>query len=961
MSTPPPDDQTHRLARLGDAMDAFLAWQGSGGQEPEAFLAAHEPLRDLLAPMLSDAAAAPDEASAPVVCAPGQWFGDYRLIREVGRGGMGVVWEAEQGSLRRRVALKILHEHLTWSPTAIERFRREAAVVAGLQHSAIVPIHDVGEWRGRHWFTMAFVEGRPLSELLDARRLGVRADCSRAAEAAELIARVADALQHAHEHGLVHRDVKPHNILVGSDGAVRLVDFGLAKNRDAVFESATGEFVGTPHYCSPEQARGEEVGPPGDVFSLGIVLYELLAGRRPFVGDSARLVLRQIELGLFEPLDRIARHAPRDLRVICGKSMELAPGDRYASAGAMAADLRRFLRIEPILARPPGPLLRVGKWMRRHPLRVAVWVLGILVGIGAPSAWALHQQRTAAILRVEGQRLDEAERLAFDGLERTVALLLEQLDRQPGFDGRKQANIDAVVRTCEAFVAARADEPARQVRAARVFYELADIERRLGHAEAGLRLCERALAVVASCDSGDGAVAELRARALRRQLALRQHLDPSGGAEEFERAIGAWEPLADAPDARTEIVVELADTLLVRARALAMQPRRRVEAERLLLRAAAWLTPAHRQASRSAELMGLRLDNALGHVRLWTGRHQEALATLQAVQVRLAARPLDQVQGVENALALAAIGEAQQKLGRATEAEAALQAAIDVLQAAVVEFPGLATVQRALLNTRVRLATVQLAQRKVEAAETLLRAAAASVPATPPAVGPATWMDRTMLADLHIQLASCILLRCANGGDCNEARQLLHSGCALLEELIREQPEQLDLQVDLGGAWNNLAAMCNEHGDPHEAAQFAERAIACQQGVLAEAPETRRARLFLGMHHGQLALALAAIGQPAAATTAAREATRLATRHAPTLRLAAEAATRAANAVAADGSLPAAEREQASDACAGVAVAALARIGEVNRAEASRLLRDERFAALRGRADFAALLQQVQR
>jgi serine/threonine protein kinase len=333
------NDREQRLLRLGQAMDAFLRFRrGDAGADRERFLRDHENLRDLLVPMfdddgdadVTDAAAGDTDPQQAFQPAPGRQLGDYRLVREIGRGGMGVVWEAEQISLRRRVALKLLPEHLSQSPQSIERFRREAAAASRLRHPGLVPIHEVGEWHGVHFFSMEFVEGRTLHVVMQQERFGVRADCSRTAEAAEVTARLADALHHAHEHGLVHRDVKPHNVMVGHDGSVRLLDFGLAKDLDARTQSGGAEFFGTPHYCSPEQITGQTtIGPAADVFSLGIVLYELLARRRPFDGESSRIVLRRIETGEFPSLRSVAPSVPRDLQTICHKALEPRPQDRY--------------------------------------------------------------------------------------------------------------------------------------------------------------------------------------------------------------------------------------------------------------------------------------------------------------------------------------------------------------------------------------------------------------------------------------------------------------------------------------------------------------------------------------------------------------------------------------------------------------------------------------------------------
>ncbi len=960
-----------RLARLGDAMDAFLRFQASGERADRAqFLAQHDDLRDLLEPMLDDAATdlfdevelEPTRAE-DLVIGPDLCVGDYRIVREVGRGGMGTVYEARQISLDRRVALKLLHSHLAFAPRSIERFRQEAAAAARLTHPGIVPIIEVGEWRGRHFFSMEFVDGRPLHEVMLHERLGVRSDCSRAAECAELVARVADALQHAHDGGLVHRDVKPHNVMIGADGQVRLLDFGLAKNLASEAHSVSGEFLGTPHYCSPEQINGQtKVGPRSDVFSLGIVLYELLARQRPFDGESARVVMQRIEAGQFEALRRVAPTTPRDLQTICHKALELQPSDRYASAGEFAADLRRFLRIEPIHAAPPNAIVCSIKWVRRHRLRVALWTTATLLVVGAPTAYALHEHNTALLVQHERAMLDQAEDVAFRGIEQTLSLLGEQLDRQPGPGSRHEPRIEAVVRLCENFLDLRAAEPTRRIRVAQAFYVTSGIYLQLDDAATALAVCDRARVIlgVQADRSETGPGAELEGRLLRRELHIRQRLQPHESDEQFERAIAHWRRLVEPSDARLELVVEYAETLLVRARALADQSKRRLEAERLLRRVLAVLPPERRQSHVRAQVTALRANTALGYVLLWTGRSSQALTVLTETVASIEALPADPVLAVEQTLATAGIGDAQQRLGKHTEAESALRTAIASATKFVAEFPGSLPLRRALLRSQVRLGTQLLSQRKVDDAEQILRQAATGF--GDEVVGRGTngsWMDRELRADLDLQLANCILIRCNGTGDCSEAESLLHAACALLEALSQEQPEQFEFQIELGASLNNLAALANQRTESRTAIDFAQRAIAQQEIALAIAPENRRARMFLGMHFGQLALGLANSGDFDGAVQAAKAAAEHAPRHTATLRMAAEVATRAAAATAADLSLDPALRTRSVEERARLAVAALEQIAKTSKAEARRWLGEPRFEFLSERADFKHLAREV--
>jgi len=351
---------------------------------------------------------------------------DFRILREIGHGGMGVVYEAEQLSLGRRVALKVLPDHITRRKTAVERFHREAAIAAKLEHPGIVEIHTVGSTDGTHYFAMEFVEGAPLSRVIRRSRAegldslsgqtvgrAVSSECHRPKEDAadepeapvaatgpatawtrnyiatvvDLVAQVAEAIDHAHRAGVIHRDVKPANILVREDGVAKLTDFGLARQEALPSITGTGEFAGTPHYTSPEQAEPGKrtVDARTDVFSLGATLYELITLCRPFEGETVQEVLGRILDQ--EPKDprKLNPHVAPDLAAVVLKALEKNPEHRFASAAAFAADLRAFLEYRTVTARRAGHIRRTARWLRRHPVRatlLAALVTFLLVGIG---------------------------------------------------------------------------------------------------------------------------------------------------------------------------------------------------------------------------------------------------------------------------------------------------------------------------------------------------------------------------------------------------------------------------------------------------------------------------------------------------------------------------------------------------------------------------------------------------
>jgi len=318
-------------------------------------------------------------------------FGDYELLEEIGRGAQGVVYRAHQKSLNRTVALKLIGMGHWATEAHLKRFRREAAAAASLEHPGIVPIHEVGEREGTCYFSMGFIEGDQLDEVVRREPIPVR-------RAAELIAKVARTVHYAHEHRILHRDIKPGNILLDRQGEPHLTDFGLARLVETESTvTRTMEVLGTPSYMAPEQAVGHDaaITSATDVYGLGAVLYQLLTGHPPFAGgttfETVRLVLdtepRQPRL-LNPKIDR-------DLNTICLKCLDKDPQRRYASALALAEDLERWLKHEPIRARRTGLFTRGRKWLRRNPsiAVMAAMLLVLAVPLGV-MIWKTESERS---------------------------------------------------------------------------------------------------------------------------------------------------------------------------------------------------------------------------------------------------------------------------------------------------------------------------------------------------------------------------------------------------------------------------------------------------------------------------------------------------------------------------------------------------------------------------------------
>src|SRR5215472_8234331 len=352
-------------------------------------------------------------------------LGDYELLEEIGRGGQGVVFRARQKRLNRTVALKVISLGQWASKAHLKRFRREAEAAASLDHPCIVPIYEVDERDGSCYFSMKFVEGGQLDEVTRREPMPIR-------RAVELIAKVARTVHYAHEHGILHRDIKPGNILLDAKGEPHLTDFGLARLVESESSvTQTLDVLGTPSYMAPEQASGEHTAITRitDVYGLGAVLYQLLTGQPPFAGGATYETIKLL-------LDTEPRRPrlwnskiDRDLSTICLKCLEKDPKRRYSSALALAEDLERWLKHEPIKARRTGLITRGRKWIRRNPsfavmaamLVVLALPLGVMIWKGEtgqlPASNLAAPEKSIAVLPFENLSEEKASAYFADGMQ----------------------------------------------------------------------------------------------------------------------------------------------------------------------------------------------------------------------------------------------------------------------------------------------------------------------------------------------------------------------------------------------------------------------------------------------------------------------------------------------------------------------------------------------------------------
>ncbi len=571
--------------------------------------------------------AASGDAAAP----PGQGagcLGDFRIIREVGRGGMGVVYEAEQLSLRRRVALKVLPLAATLDAKQLQRFKNEAEAAAHLHHTSIVPVYAVGCERGVHYYAMQFIDGQTLAAMIAelrrraGREGGVPTGSSEPAGAlagemasgrwalrkqgaaegpstdpyppppgaagaaaaetrpqraavttervttepgyfrtvAQLGIQAAEALEHAHQLGVIHRDIKPGNLLVDGRGHLWVTDFGLAHCQSQAGLTMTGDLVGTLRYMSPEQALAQRVviDHRTDVYSLGATLYELLALEPAFPGTDRQELLRQIAFEEPRPPRRQNRAVPVELETIVTKAMQKFPADRYGTAQELADDLRRFVEDKPIRARRPTVVQHLRRWLRRHtPALVIGLVAAALLLLGAVAALVVSNRaidrarQEATCQRDDAQAQRQLARRAVDKMYTQVAE--KWLAQQPHLEPLQKEFLEEALRFYQGFAEERSTDPELRLEAGNAYSRVGAIQARLGESATAEEAMNRASAVLGQLVADFPREPRYRAALAGSQDALGRFLTGMNRLEEAEKQFRESLPL------RKQLVAEFPD------------------------------------------------------------------------------------------------------------------------------------------------------------------------------------------------------------------------------------------------------------------------------------------------------------------------------------------------------------------------------------------------------------------
>jgi eukaryotic-like serine/threonine-protein kinase len=522
--------------------------------------------------------------------AEGPTLGDFRIVRALGRGGMGVVYEAVQGSLDRRVALKVLPFGAAIDPRRLARFRVESQAAAQLNHPHIIPVYSVGAEAGVHYYAMQLIDGITLAELIaelgrmkegraapaEAGRVtatsSIRSSISTdspafSREAAKLGVQAALALDHAHENGVLHRDIKPSNLMIDGTGHLWVADFGLARFQTDASLTVSGDILGTLRYMSPEQALGNRgvVDQRTDVYSLGATLYELITLAPAFEGSNRQDLLRKIAQDEPRRPRALRPEVPLDLETIVLKAMAKDPASRYPTAGELALDLERFLDDQPIRARRPGAIERLTRLARKHmalvmavvPLLVLI-VAGLMLGIVlvlAKTSQILGQQVEIRNQKLKAEALQKSARRQRDVARRAVdemytLVAQDWISKQTNLQPLQRNFLQKALEYYREFASQKESDPGFRIAEGWAYYRLGDIQRRLGKVDLGEQGYRQAIEVLEALGKGKPPTPELLEPLAGSYAVLGEVLDETGRAEEsktvLERAIDLWRMLIDA-------------------------------------------------------------------------------------------------------------------------------------------------------------------------------------------------------------------------------------------------------------------------------------------------------------------------------------------------------------------------------------------------------------------------------
>lgn len=765
----------------------------------------------------------------------------YQILDVLGRGGMGVVYKARHTSLNRVVALKMVLAGSHAGETELSRFRIEAEAVARLQHPNIVQIYEVGEQDNQPYFSLEFVDGGSLAQKCNGQPQPTR-------QAAALVESLARAMDYAHQQGIVHRDLKPANILLTSKGMPKITDFGLAKRLESNDgETKSGAVLGTPSYIAPEQAAGKikEIGPCTDVYALGTILYELLTGRPPFRGETPLDTMLRVMTD--EPVapSLICNKVPRDLETICQKCLHKEPAKRYASARALAEDLRRFLTGESIQARPVGTVEKVWRWSKRRPLvagLMAALMMVMLFGIfgvtwqwrraenlrqtaEANAAEAIRQKAQAEQERVRAEENFRQARKVVDEFFTKVSE--EKLLQAPGLQPLRKELLDNALKYYQKFAKEHGDKPGLRANLAGTYQRVGLITREIG-------------------SNNEALAAHQKALELREQLAR-----------------------ATPNDAKAQ--QDLAETYLSLGylQADVGQP---AEAQRSLQKAQQILEPLILADPGNATLrheLGMSYDG-IGRMQRQAGQYAEALGSYERcrgfLEQALRMNPSSYERRSLAACCLS-IAYLHRVLGQPAEALRLNLEARDTLEVLVHDHPGNLQYQGDLAGAHNNIGMLQHATGKTaEALQSFDKARA-------------IYEELARANPTVIQFQQHLVASLSNVGnlyrDLNRSAEALRchqQARDIMEKLVRANPSVVSLQHDLARVLNNLGNYYFKSGQASLALENWQQSRGLWERFIQANPTNHAARGELGQMIHNLARVFEQLGKREEAVTAYQQA-----------------------------------------------------------------------------------------
>jgi tetratricopeptide (TPR) repeat protein len=841
----------------------------------------------------------------------------YEILGELGRGAMGVVYRARQIGLNRLVALKMILAGAYAGAAEVARFRAEAEAQARLQHPHIVQIYEIGDSDGRPYFALELVEGGSLAQKLTGTPQPAR-------WAAALVVTLARAVHVAHECGLVHRDLKPANILLAADGTPKISDFGLAKQlQGEAGQSASGAIVGTPTYMAPEQAAGHSklIGPPADVYALGVILYELLTGRPPFLAATPLDTLLQVRFQEPVPLRRLQPKVSRDLETLCLKCLQKAPGQRYATALALAQDLRRWLQGEPIQARPVGQGERLWRWCRRNPVVASLSTAAaflLVAGTGISSYFAVQANQRAQEALLEKGRTVQAYRKTLKALDLLSPQMMDEwLGKQKQLSPEHKKFLEQALASYQELAHDTGPDEATRVGVAVAHGRIGHIWHTLGQAAEAEAAYRHAKKLLQGLTADFPTVPEYQRDLAISHTNLAVLLQETGRAQEAENAYRDALKLYPQLIADFPTVSEYRQQLAItdhRLGILLADTGRAADAERVFRDA---LSLRQQLAAVSPNLPAYRQELAESHNDL---------------------------------------GKLLWAAGKKPDAESAFRNALELVQQLVAEYPTVAEHRRALAMSHNNLGALRQATGRAQEAERAFREAVkqyerlvADFPTVP--------SYRQELAGSYNNLS--VLLEAS--GRAQEAERVYRDTLKLQQQLADAFPAVLAYRNDLASTMYNLADLLRTNKQFQPARQLLEQAMVHHQTALKGNPHHPQYRAYFRDNRTLLAQTLLDLGEHAAAADIAGQLVQSAVDPVDDVYNAACFLSRCVPLAEHDRQLPETQRKRLAQTYTDRALATLRQAVQNGYKDVAHLLKDTDLDPLRSCPDFKRLVADLEK